>query len=181
MLKRVGESYFFLVTTDKSYNYKYLIRHNPDIYNKRLPHMDLSGNCPNFWLVCFDPTYFFLRVFSDKPDSLRQLVVSSVSWSTMIYFQSRNNVIETGFYLEWLFLIWLVCLEDSESSCLVHFVESSSFITTSYRHRYLKWRIIYIYGHPGSFNPAVITNKETCVCLCATCVCFTPVNQLTLR
>ncbi|CAH3118571.1 unnamed protein product, partial [Porites lobata] len=26
--------------------------------------------------------------------------------------------------------------------------------------KYLKRRIMYSYGHPGSFNPAVITNKE---------------------
>jgi len=29
-----------------------------------------------------------------------------------------------------------------------------------YRSKYLKRRIKYSYGHPGSFNPAVITNKE---------------------
>ena len=29
-----------------------------------------------------------------------------------------------------------------------------------YRLKYLKRRIRYSYGHPGSFNPAVITNKE---------------------
>ena len=34
------------------------------------------------------------------------------------------------------------------------------FITAAYRRRYLKRRIMYSYGHPGSFNPAVITNKD---------------------
>jgi len=29
-----------------------------------------------------------------------------------------------------------------------------------YRSKYLKRRIMYSHGHPGSFNPAVITNKE---------------------
>ena len=30
----------------------------------------------------------------------------------------------------------------------------------TYRRKYLKGRITYSYGHPGSFNPAVIANKE---------------------
>ena len=36
------------------------------------------------------------------------------------------------------------------------------FIRAAYRCKYLKRRIIYsyMYGHPGSFNTAVITNKE---------------------
>ena len=34
------------------------------------------------------------------------------------------------------------------------------FIRVVYRSKYLKRRIMYSYGHPGSFNPAVITNKE---------------------
>ena len=34
------------------------------------------------------------------------------------------------------------------------------FIRAVYRSKYLKRRIMYSYGHPGSFNPAVITNKE---------------------
>ena len=34
------------------------------------------------------------------------------------------------------------------------------FIRVVYRSKYLKRRIMYSYGHPGSFNPAFITNKE---------------------
>jgi len=34
------------------------------------------------------------------------------------------------------------------------------FIRAVYRGKYLKRRTKYSYGHPGSFNPAVITNKE---------------------
>ena len=30
-----------------------------------------------------------------------------------------------------------------------------------YRSKYLKRRIKYSYGHPGSFNPAVITKKRS--------------------
>ena len=40
------------------------------------------------------------------------------------------------------------------------FTECSFFIRAVYRSKYLKWRIKYCYGHPGSFNLAVITNKE---------------------
>ena len=40
------------------------------------------------------------------------------------------------------------------------FAERSFFITAVYRSKYLKRRIMCSYGHPGSFNPAVITNKE---------------------
>lgn len=40
------------------------------------------------------------------------------------------------------------------------FAERSFFIRAVYRSKYLKRRIMYSYGHPGSFNPAVITNKE---------------------
>ena len=40
------------------------------------------------------------------------------------------------------------------------FAELSFFIRAFYRSKYLKRRIMYSYGHPGSFNPAVITNKE---------------------
>ena len=34
------------------------------------------------------------------------------------------------------------------------------FIRAVHRSKYLKRRIMYSYGHPESFNPAVITNKE---------------------
>ena len=34
------------------------------------------------------------------------------------------------------------------------------FIRAVYRSKYLKRRIMYSDGHPGSFNPAVIANKE---------------------
>ena len=40
------------------------------------------------------------------------------------------------------------------------FAERSLFITAVYRSKHLKRRIMYSYGHPGSFKPAVITNKE---------------------
>ena len=40
------------------------------------------------------------------------------------------------------------------------FAERSFFIRAVYRSKYLKRRIKYNYGHPGSFNPAVTTNKE---------------------
>ena len=40
------------------------------------------------------------------------------------------------------------------------FAERSFFIRAVYRSKYLKRRIMYSYGHPGSFNPVVITNKE---------------------
>ena len=35
-----------------------------------------------------------------------------------------------------------------------------AFTRAVYRLKYLKRRIRYSYGHPRSFNPAVITNKE---------------------
>jgi len=37
------------------------------------------------------------------------------------------------------------------------------FIRAVHRGKYLKRRIKYSYGHPGPFNPAVITNKEACM------------------
>ena len=40
------------------------------------------------------------------------------------------------------------------------FAERSLFITAVYRSKHLKRRIMYSYGHPGSFKPAVITYKE---------------------
>ena len=40
------------------------------------------------------------------------------------------------------------------------FVQRHSFMKATYCRKYLKRRIMYTYGHPGSFNPAVITNKE---------------------
>ena len=42
------------------------------------------------------------------------------------------------------------------------FAERSLFyiIRAVYRSKYLKGRIMYSYSHPGSFNPAVKTNKE---------------------
>ena len=40
------------------------------------------------------------------------------------------------------------------------FAGRTLFTRAVYRLKYLKRRIRYSYGHPGSFNPAVITNKE---------------------
>jgi len=40
------------------------------------------------------------------------------------------------------------------------FAGRTLFTRAVYRFKYLKQRIRYSYGHPGSFNPAVITNKE---------------------
>ena len=40
------------------------------------------------------------------------------------------------------------------------FAERSFFIRAGYRSKYLKRRIKYSYGHPGSFNPAFITPKN---------------------
>ena len=40
------------------------------------------------------------------------------------------------------------------------FAGRTLFTRAVYRLKYLKRRISYSYGHPGSFNPAVITNKE---------------------
>ena len=34
------------------------------------------------------------------------------------------------------------------------------FIRAACDRKYLKRRIMYSYGHPGSFSPSVITNKE---------------------
>lgn len=46
------------------------------------------------------------------------------------------------------------------------FAESSVFIRAVYRSKYLKRRIMYSYGHPESFNPAVITSKEARMIYC---------------
>ena len=40
------------------------------------------------------------------------------------------------------------------------FAGRTLFTRAVYRLKYLKRRIKYSYGHPGSFNPAVITSKE---------------------
>ena len=37
---------------------------------------------------------------------------------------------------------------------------TSSFMKATYRRKYVKRRIVYSYGHPGSSNPTVIENKE---------------------
>ena len=49
--------------------------------------------------------------------------------------------------------------ETSESACFMSSVESDCLFVYR-RIKYLKRRIKYSCGHPGSFNPAVITNKE---------------------
>lgn len=50
--------------------------------------------------------------------------------------------------------------QESASSPIPSFVEQRFFIATFYHHKYFKRRIVYSCGHPGTFNPAVITNKE---------------------
>ena len=53
-----------------------------------------------------------------------------------------------------------VRLHGSPSIPIASFVERSLFIKTCHR-KYLNRRIVYISsGHQGTFNPAVITNKE---------------------
>ena len=50
--------------------------------------------------------------------------------------------------------------QGSVSSPIASFVEQRFFIATFCHHKYFKRRIVYSCGHPGTFNPAVITNKE---------------------
>ena len=50
--------------------------------------------------------------------------------------------------------------QESASSPIDSFVEQRFFMATFYHHKYFKRRIVYSCGHPGTFNPAVITNKE---------------------
>ena len=40
------------------------------------------------------------------------------------------------------------------------FAQRHCFMKATYRCKYLKLRIMYSNGHPGSFNPAVKVNKE---------------------
>ena len=43
---------------------------------------------------------------------------------------------------------------------IASFVERGLFIKTFCHGQYLNRRIVYSFGHQGTFNPAVITNKE---------------------
>ena len=53
-----------------------------------------------------------------------------------------------------------VKLHGSLSIPIASFVERSLFIKTFCHQKYLNRRIVYSSGHQGTFNPAVITNKE---------------------
>ena len=63
-----------------------------------------------------------------------------------------------------LFLLLLCVLILARSarspSFDVRFVERGLFIKTFCHRKYLNRRIVYSSGHQGTFNPAVITNKE---------------------
>ena len=53
-----------------------------------------------------------------------------------------------------------VRLHSSSSIPIASFVERGLFIKTFCHRRYLNRRRVYRSGHQGTFNPAVITNKE---------------------
>ena len=53
-----------------------------------------------------------------------------------------------------------VRLHGSSSIPIASFVERGLFIKTFWHRKYLNRRIVYSSGHQGTFNPAVITNKE---------------------
>ena len=53
-----------------------------------------------------------------------------------------------------------VRLHGSLSIPIASFLERGLFIKTFCRRKYLNRRIVYNSGHQGTFNPAVITNKE---------------------
>ena len=53
-----------------------------------------------------------------------------------------------------------VKLHGSSSIPIASFVENGLFITTFCHRKYLNRRIVYSSGHQGTFNPAIITNKE---------------------
>ena len=53
-----------------------------------------------------------------------------------------------------------VRLHGSLSIPIASFVERGLFIKTFCHRKYLNRRIVYSSGHQGTFNPAVITNKE---------------------
>ena len=53
-----------------------------------------------------------------------------------------------------------VRLHGSLSIPIASFVERGLFIKTFCHQKYLNRRIVYSSGHQGTFNPAVITNKE---------------------
>ena len=101
-----------------------------------------------------------IKVFSDN---FRQFVVSFAA-ERKARFQPWNS----GILLLFLFLFVLgsVFHEDEVSSLNKFegvFAQGHSFmkaILIAVTRKYLKRRIMYSYGHAGSFNPAVITNKE---------------------
>ena len=53
-----------------------------------------------------------------------------------------------------------VRLPASSSIPIAIFVERGLFIKTCFHRKYLNRRIVYSSGHQGTFNPALITNKE---------------------
>jgi len=53
-----------------------------------------------------------------------------------------------------------VRLHGSSSIPIASFVERGLFIKTFCHQKHLNRRIVYSSGHQGTFNPAVITNKE---------------------
>ena len=53
-----------------------------------------------------------------------------------------------------------VRLHGSLSIPIASFVERGLFLKTFCHRKYLNRRIVYSSGHQGTFNPAVITNKE---------------------
>ena len=53
-----------------------------------------------------------------------------------------------------------VRLPGSSTIPIASFVERGLFIKTFCHRKYLNRRIVYSSGHRGTFNPAVITNKE---------------------
>ena len=53
-----------------------------------------------------------------------------------------------------------VRLHSSSSIPIASFVERGLLIKTFCHRKYLNRRIVYSSGHQGTFNPAVITNKE---------------------
>ena len=53
-----------------------------------------------------------------------------------------------------------ISFQGSVSSPIASFVEQRFFMATFCLHKYFVRRIVYSCGHPGTFNPAVITNKK---------------------
>ena len=94
-------------------------------------------------------------LFSDKHDNFRQFVFSFDAQRTF----NRESM---EFQLLFLFSFFLgsVFHEDKDSSLNKFEGFFSQRLLVAVTRKYLKRRILHSYGHAGSFNSSVITNKE---------------------